>query len=130
MSENFNLEIISPDEMVLKSEADEVSIPSFEGQMTILKDHIALITYLRPGFIQVSTDGKKEVFFVEEGIVEFSKNNLLILSSTVINTKNLTGAIKESIIKESTTKLNSNEINDKERYILAYKIESLKEIAQ
>tara|TARA_Y100000741_G_scaffold198425_1_gene150976 strand:- start:1414 stop:1608 length:195 start_codon:yes stop_codon:yes gene_type:complete len=64
MSENFNLEIISPDEMVLKSEADEVSIPSFEGQMTILKDHIALITYLRPGFIQVSTDGKKEVFFV------------------------------------------------------------------
>ncbi|MFL2887693.1 MAG: ATP synthase F1 subunit epsilon [Pelagibacterales bacterium MED-G40] len=130
MSENFNLEIISPDEMVLKSEADEVSIPSFEGQMTILKDHIALITYLRPGFIQVSTDGKKEVFFVEEGIVEFSKNNLLILSSTVINIKNLTGAIKESIIKESTTKLNSNEINDKERYILAYKIESLKEIAQ
>mgnify|MGYP001375629876 FL=1 len=130
MSENFNLEIISPDEMVLKSEADEVSIPSFEGQMTILKDHIALITYLRPGFIQVSTDGKKEVFFVEEGIVESSKNNLLILSSTVINIKNLTGAIKESIIKESTTKLNSNEINDKERYILAYKIESLKEIAQ
>jgi len=130
MSENFNLEIISPDEMVLKSEADEVSIPSFEGQMTILKDHIALITYLRPGFIQVSTNGKKEVFFVEEGIVEFSKNNLLILSSTVINIKNLTGAIKESIIKESTTKLNSNEINDKERYILAYKIESLKEIAQ
>lgn len=130
MSENFNLEIISPDEMVLKCEADEVSIPSFEGQMTILKDHIALITYLRPGFIQVSTDGKKEVFFVEEGIVEFSKNNLLILSSTVINIKNLTGAIKESIIKESTTKLNSNEINDKERYILAYKIESLKEIAQ
>ena len=130
MSENFNLEIISPDEMVLKSEADEVNIPSFEGQMTILKDHIALITYLRPGFIQVSTNGKKEVFFVEEGIVEFSKNNLLILSSTVINIKNLTGAIKESIIKESTTKLNSNEINDKERYILAYKIESLKEIAQ
>lgn len=130
MSENFNLEIISPDEMVLKCEADEVSIPSFEGQMTILKDHIALITYLRPGFIQVSTNGKKEVFFVEEGIVEFSKNNLLILSSTVINIKNLTGAIKESIIKESTTKLNSNEINDKERYILAYKIESLKEIAQ
>ena len=129
MSENFNLEIISPDEMVLKCEADEVSIPSFEGQMTILKDHIALITYLRPGFIQVSNSNKKEVFFVEEGTVEFSKNNLLILSSTVINVKNLTGTIKENIIKNSTEKLNSSEINDKERYILSYKIESLKEIA-
>tara|TARA_B100001996_G_scaffold249390_1_gene193302 strand:- start:1867 stop:2259 length:393 start_codon:yes stop_codon:yes gene_type:complete len=130
MSENFNLEIISPDEMVLKSEANEVIIPSFEGQMTILKDHIALITYLRPGFIQVSTHNKKEVFFVEEGTVEFSKNNLLILSSTVINIKNLTGTIKESIIKESMTKLNSNKINDKERYILSHKIDSLKEVAQ
>ena len=72
---------------------------------------------------------KKEVFFVEEGTVEFSKNNLLILSSTVINVKNLTGTIKENIIKKSTEKLNSSEINDKERYILSYKIESLKEIA-
>ena len=130
MSEKFNLEIISPNEIVLKSEAEEVIIPAFEGQMTILKDHIALITYLRPGYIKVSNSNKKEVFFVEEGTVEFSKNNLLILSSTVINVKNLTGTIKENIIKNSTEKLNSSEINDKERYILSYKIESLKEIAQ
>ena len=129
MSENFNLEIISPNEIVLKSDAEEVSIPAFEGQMTILKDHIALITYLRPGYIQVSNSNKKEAFFVEEGTVEFSKNNLLILSSTVINVKDLTGTIKENIIKNSTEKLNSSEINDKERYILSYKIESLKEIA-
>ena len=130
MSEKFNLEIISPNEIVLKSEAEEVIIPAFEGQMTILKDHIALITYLRPGYIKLSNSNKKEVFFVEEGTVEFSKNNLLILSSTVINVKNLTGTIKENIIKDSTTKLSSNEISDKERYILSYKIESLKEIAQ
>ena len=84
MSEKFNLEIISPNEIVLKSEAEEVIIPAFEGQMTILKDHIALITYLRPGYIKVSNSNKKEVFFVEEGTVEFSKNNLLILSSNVI----------------------------------------------
>ena len=130
MSEKFNLEIISPNEIVLKSEVEEVIIPAFEGQMTILKDHIALITYLRPGYIKVSNSNKKEVFFVEEGTVEFSKNNLLILSSTVINVKDLTGTIKENIIKNSTEKLNSSEINDKERYILSYKIESLKEIAQ
>ena len=129
MSEKFNLEIISPNEIVLKSEVEEVSIPAFEGQMTILKDHIALITYLRPGYIQVSNSNKKEAFFVEEGTVEFSKNNLLILSSTFINVKDLTGTIKENIIKNSTEKLNSSEINDKERYILSYKIESLKEIA-
>ena len=65
MSEKFNLEIISPNEIVLKSEVEEVSIPAFEGQMTILKDHIALITYLRPGYIQVSNSNKKEAFFVE-----------------------------------------------------------------
>tara|TARA_Y100001970_G_scaffold236801_1_gene296806 strand:+ start:221 stop:613 length:393 start_codon:yes stop_codon:yes gene_type:complete len=130
MSEKFNLEIISPNEIVLKSEAEEVIIPAFEGQMTILKDHIALITYLRPGYIKVSNSNKKEVFFVEEGTVEFSKNNLLILSSNVINVKDLTGTIKENIIKDSTVKLSSNEISDKERYILSYKIESLKEIAQ
>lgn len=130
MSEKFNLEIISPNEIVLKSEAEEVIIPAFEGQMTILKDHIALITYLRPGYIQVSNSNKKEVFFVEEGTVEFSKNNLLILSSKVVNVKDLTGTIKENIIKDSTAKLSSNKITDKERYILSYKIESLKEIAQ
>ena len=82
MSEIFNIEIITPDQTILKSEATEVTIPSFEGQMGILKDHIPIITFLRPGIIFVKNKGEKK-FFVEEGTVEFSKNNLLILTTKV-----------------------------------------------
>ena len=80
MSEKFIVEIITPDSSILKSDASEVIIPSYEGEMGILKDHIPLITFLRPGKIKVKDIN--EEFFVEEGIVEFVNNNLLILSST------------------------------------------------
>ena len=79
MSESFNIEIISPDKTIFKSEVGQVTIPSFEGLMTILKNHIPLVTFLRPGLIEI---GKGEKFYVEDGTVEFSNNSLLILSAT------------------------------------------------
>ena len=88
MSNKFTVEIITPDRTMLKSEAVEVTIPSFEGQMGILKDHIPLITFLRPGFIIVKNEEEKK-FYIEEGTVEFSNNNLLILTSAVKDLKNL-----------------------------------------
>ena len=81
MSEKFEVEIISPDKTILKSDASEVTIPSYEGQMGILKDHIPLITFLRPGIIFIKNHDEKK-YYVEEGTVEFSNNNLLILTST------------------------------------------------
>ena len=81
MSDKFTLEIISPDQTIIKQDASEVIIPSYEGEMGILKDHIPLITFLRPGVIKVKGDVEK-LFFVEEGTVEFSNNCLLILTST------------------------------------------------
>jgi len=81
MSDKFTVEIISPDQTILKQEANEVVIPSFEGQMGILNNHISLITFLRPGIITIKTNIEKK-FYVEEGTVEFSNNNLLILTST------------------------------------------------
>ena len=89
MSENFVVEIISPDKTILKSEATEVTIPSYEGQMGILKDHIPLITFLRPGLIVTKKNEEENLFFVEEGTIEFSNNTLLILSSTVKSLKDL-----------------------------------------
>ena len=80
MSENFNLEIISPDQTLLNSEVKQVAIPAYEGMMTILKDHISLITFLRPGFIEVEINDKTSKFYVEDGTVEFFNNKLLILS--------------------------------------------------
>ena len=81
MSESFNLEIISPENIIFKSDVIEVTIPAFEGLMSILKDHIPLVTFLRPGFIQVKTKDSSKKFYIEEGTVEFTNNQLLILSS-------------------------------------------------
>ena len=130
MSENFQLEIISPDQTVLKTETTKVIIPAFEGLMTILKDHISLITFLRPGFIDVKTLNSTERFFVEEGTIEFFDNSLLILSSTTINLKNLSGDLVAKMIKETKEKMKTSKIDDKNQYILNYKIESLQEINQ
>jgi len=128
MSENFNLEIISPDQTLINSQVKHVTIPAYEGLMTILKDHISLITFLRPGFIEVEADDTIEKFYVEEGTVEFFNNKLLILTSSTIKLEKLT---KENIVKmidESKILLQNSEIKDKERYIINHKLETLQQI--
>tara|TARA_Y100001970_G_scaffold177372_1_gene216117 strand:+ start:734 stop:1129 length:396 start_codon:yes stop_codon:yes gene_type:complete len=131
MSENFTVEIISPDKSILKSEATEVTIPSYEGQMGILKDHIPLITFLRPGLIIIkkNNNGEKN-FFVEDGTVEFLDNNLLILTSTAKSLDSLDKNSIDVIIKNSQEKIDKGEISDKEKYLLSYKIDTLREINQ
>ena len=128
MSENFVVEIISPDKSILKTETTQVTIPSYEGQMGILKNHIPLITFLRPGLIIIKQDSEEKVFFTEEGTVEFVNNNLLILSSTVKILGDLDRNSIDIIIKNSQQKLENNEISDKEKYLLSHKIDTLKEI--
>ncbi len=127
MSEKFTVEIITPDSSILKTDASEVVIPSYEGDMGILKDHISLITFLRPGLIKIINDSEKK-FFVEEGTVEFSNNNLLILTSTVKNIENLDKNSIETIIRRSEEQMNKDNITDKEKYLLSYKVNTLKEI--
>jgi F-type H+-transporting ATPase subunit epsilon len=128
MSEKFNLEIISPDQMLFNSEVEEVVIPAHEGIMTILKNHISLITFLRPGFIEIVTDNKNKKFYVEDGTVEFFNNRLLILSSFSIQIEQLSKETAEKMIESSKVLLQNSEINDKTKHILNYKISSLQEI--
>ena len=128
MTENFVVEIISPDKSILKLDAAEVIIPSYEGQMGILKDHIPLITFLRPGLIIIKQNNEEKIFFVEDGTVEFSNNNLLILTSTAKNLDSLEKNSIDIIIKNSQEKISKEEINDKEKYLLSHKIDTLKEI--
>ena len=128
MSENFNLEIISPDQTLFNTEVEQVAIPAYEGIMTILKDHISLITFLRPGFIEVEISNKILKFYVEDGTVEFFNNKLLILSASVIQVEKLSRDNIEKMIEESKNLLQNSEIKDKEKYILSYKINSLQEI--
>ena len=128
MSEKFTVEIISPDQTILKQETDEVIIPSFEGQMGILNNHIPLITFLRPGIITIKAEGEKK-FYIEEGTVEFSNNNLLILTSTPRDLVNLDKSKINELLQKVEANLN-NQSTDKERYIASYKLETLKEISQ
>ena len=127
MSENFTVEIISPDKSILKSEATEVIIPSYEGQMGILKYHIALITFLRPGLIQIQGESDKK-YFVEDGTVEFANNNLLILTSTAKEIQELDKNLIDSIISSAENKLADANVTDKEKYLVSYKIDTLKNI--
>ena len=128
MSDKFTVEIISPDQTILKQETSEVVIPSFEGQMGILNNHIPLITFLRPGIITIKAEGEKK-YYVEEGTVEFSNNNLLILTSTAKDMDNLDKTQINDLIQKAEANLNAQS-TDKERYVASYKLETLKEISQ
>ncbi len=127
MSNKFTVEIITPDRTMLKSEAAEVEIPSYEGQMGILKDHIPLITFLRPGFIIIKHEDEKK-FYVEEGTVEFSDNNLLILTSSIKDLKNFDKTSVEILLQEAEKNLIAKDFSDKENYMISHKIDTLKEI--
>ena len=127
MSEKFTFEIISPDSTILKIETNEVVIPAFEGEIGILKDHVPLITFLRPGLIKTKENSENS-FFVENGTVEFSNNNLLILTSTAIELSKLDKNIIEKMIKEAEAKVENGDFSDKDRYLQSHKISTLKSI--
>ena len=129
MEKNFNLEIISPEKIILSEKVNSVTMPSFEGEMTILPDHIPLITFLRPGILRI--EGSKESeYFVEEGTVEFSNNTLIILSSTIIPLENVKGENISKMIEESRALLAKENLSDKAKYIVSHKIDTLSKINQ
>ena len=129
MSDKFKVEIISPEQKILSTEASEVTIPSYEGQMGILKDHIPLITFLRPGFISVKNQVESK-YFVEEGTVEFSDNSLLILTSSAKDLKNLQKNSINNLLEEAERKIKDENSSDKEKFVLSHKVQSLREIIQ
>tara|TARA_B100001559_G_C16077493_1_gene428746 strand:+ start:126 stop:515 length:390 start_codon:yes stop_codon:yes gene_type:complete len=127
MSEKFLVEIITPNKTLLKSETQEVIIPSYEGEMGILKDHIPLITFLRPGLVTIKSEEEKK-YFVEEGTIEFVNNNLLILTSKAMDIKDLESNFVDESIKKAKENINQPKTSDKEKYLLFHKIEILKEL--
>ena len=127
MSENFNIEIISPERTLLTKEINSAVIPSFEGEMTILSNHIPLITFLRPGILKISGTDKIR-YFLEEGTVEFSNNNLIILSSSIIEMSALSKEKIAQMINDTKNQLNKDNIDDKLRYIFSHKVDCLSKI--
>ena len=130
MSDKFTVEIISPDQTILKQDTTEVIIPSYEGQMGILNNHIPLIPFLRPGIITIKKSETEKKFYVEDGTVEFSNNNLLILTATAKDLSNFDKSLINDLIQKAEAKINDSGISDKDRYTVAYKIQTLKEINQ
>tara|TARA_Y100001980_G_C14327620_1_gene146109 strand:- start:53 stop:442 length:390 start_codon:yes stop_codon:yes gene_type:complete len=129
MLKQFKLEIISPEKIIYSSEPTEVVIPSYEGYMTILYDHSALITFLRPGVIEVKGNETKK-YFIEEGTVEFSDNKMLILTNTTIDIDELDKGKIDKMIEFSQKMLREDDLNDKKKFILSHKVEVLRMINQ
>ena len=129
MSDEFKLEIVNPEKSFLtKEDVIEVVIPAFEGEMGILKDHISIISFLKPGIIKVFYKSEEENYYVEDGIVEFKNNCLSILTSLIFNTKDLDKNKIDQITKETQKELNSEKIDDQKKYLLDQKADVLKSI--
>ena len=129
MSEDFKVEIINPDRSFLsKEDVTEVVVPAFEGEMGILKDHISIISFLKPGIVKIYSKSGNENFYVEDGIVEFKNNNLSILTSSVFDIKNMDREKIEKILKESELELSNTEITDQNKYLVDQKIDVLKSL--
>ena len=129
MSENFKIEIVNPEKSFLsKDNVSEVVVPAFEGEIGILKDHISIISFLKPGIIKIFSGSEEENFFVEDGIVEFKDNSLSILTSSIFNTKDSDKNYIKNTISESEKELSNDEIDDQKRFLLNHKIEVLKSI--
>ena len=129
MEDNFKFEIISPEKIIFSDNAIMVTLPSYEGDMSVLKHHISIITFLRPGIIKLQkNDGNFEEFFVQDGIVEYFNDSLVTLSVSAINVKNVSKEFLDNLNKDTKDKLTDKDITDHDRYVLNHKLDVLKEI--
>ena len=129
MEDIFKLEIISPEKIIFSEDVKMVTLPSYEGDMGVLKNHISIITFLRPGIIKVQKkEGNINDFFVQDGAVEYFNDNLIVLSFSAMNIKNLSKEFVDNLNKDTQEKLADKNITDHDRYILNHKLDVLKEI--
>jgi len=129
MEDNFKIEIIIPEKIIFSDETKMVTLPSYEGDMSILKNHISIITLLRPGIIKVQKNDKNfKEFFVQDGTVEYFNDSLVVLSTSAINVKDLSKEFVDNLNKDIQDKLADKNITDHDRYVLNHKLDALKEI--
>ncbi|MBD1164008.1 ATP synthase F1 subunit epsilon [Pelagibacterales bacterium SAG-MED11] len=129
MSEEFKVEIVNPEKSFLsKEDVTEVVVPAFEGEMGILKDHISIISFLKPGIITIHSKSGEEKFYVEDGIVEFKNNNLSILTSSIFNLNEVEKNKLQDLLKLAEEEASKSEVNDQTKYLVDQKIEVLKSL--
>ena len=126
MSDSFNLEIVNPEKLFLSLDnVSEVVVPAFEGDMGILKDHISIISFLKPGIVKVFTGNEVKELYVEDGIIEFSENSLSILTSRIIDIKDIKKDEVSSMINEANETLKDENLDDQKRFLANQKIDVL-----
>ena len=129
MSEEFKVEIVNPEKsFLIKEDVIEAVVPAFEGEMGILKDHISIISLLKPGIIKILSKSGDENYFVEDGIVEFKNNNLSILTSSIFNLTEMDKSKQQDLLKLAEEEANKTDINDQSKYLVDQKIEVLKSL--
>ena len=129
MSEEFKIEIVNPEKSFLsKEDVSEVVVPAFEGEMGILKDHISIISFLKPGIIKILSKSGDENYYIEDGIVEFKNNNLSILTSSIFNLTDLDKSKQQDLLKLAEEEASNPEINDQSKYLVDQKIEVLRSL--
>ena len=129
MSEEFKVEIVNPEKsFLIKEDVSEVVVPAFEGDMGILKDHISIISFLKPGIIKILSKSGDENYYVEDGIVEFKNNNLSILTSSIFNLTDLDKSKQQDLLKLAEEEASNPEINDQSKYLVDQKIEVLRSL--
>ena len=129
MEDNFKLEIIRPEKIIFSDNVKMITLPSYEGDLSILKNHISIITFLRPGIIKIKkNDGNFEEFFVQDGTVEYYNDSLVVLSASAINLKNISKKFLDNLNKDTQDKLVDKNITDHDRYVLNHKLDVLKQI--
>ena len=130
MSEGFNIDIVNPEKSFLSKEnVSEVIVPAFEGEMSILKDHIPIISFLKPGIIKVISGTEEHSFYVEDGIVEFKDNSLSILTSSIFDIKDADKKFISENITEAENELSKENLDDQKRFLLNHKVEVLKSLS-
>jgi len=129
MSEEFKVEIVNPERSFLvKEDVSEVVVPAFEGEMGILKDHISIISFLKPGIIKILSKSGDENYYVEDGIVEFKNDNLSILTSSIFNLTDLDKSKQQDLLKLAEEEAGNPKINDQSKYLVDQKIEVLRSL--
>ena len=127
MGEEFKIEIVNPENSFLsKEDVTEVVVPAFEGEMGILKDHISIISFLKPGIIKIFSKSGEEHYYVEDGIVEFKNNNLSVLTSSIFNLKDIDKIKINELLKQAENETSDNKISDQKKYLIDQKIDVLK----
>ena len=129
MSEEFKVEIVNPETSFLsKEDVKEVIVPAFEGEMGILKDHISIISFLKPGILTIHAKSGEHKFYVEDGIFEFKNNNLSVLTSSIFDLKKIEKSMLMNLIKVAEEEASKEEIDDQSRFLIDQKIEVLKSL--